>query len=364
MTRRFFGICGALTGLALLGVGCIDDPLADLDGGPAALVTSHSALQLSQGEAFPVTVTVVDGRSTPLQVAVTAASCDAAVTAAPDPAYDPVPPTSARFIVTGVGAAGSCVTFSGGGLSEQVDVVVLPTSFNGTVSATTPQGGDTVTINSTAQLKFDTALVTVTFAGGAAATIVSKTADQLRVLAPFSSPGPITIGGINVTYVTGLRATLPTTASVTQTGDNWAASGSWQTAPDISALLPAAASTSRMIVTRTTASNAAVCGEGPAGGSTGPCMMFRFDVAATTTYTFTIDWEGAALAPDVDIYHCNDSTVANLGTACFITGASGATAAKPQTTNADAYAPGTYWFVVEIYDGTGPRNAYVSIARP
>ena len=37
MTRRFFGFLGALTGLALVSGSCVDDPLADLDGSPAAI---------------------------------------------------------------------------------------------------------------------------------------------------------------------------------------------------------------------------------------------------------------------------------------------------------------------------------------
>ncbi len=363
MTRRFFGFLGALTGIALVGGSCVEDPLADLDGNVAAILTSYSSVQLTQGATgIALTVSAVDGRSTPLAVPITAAGCDAAVTVTVDTSYHPVPATSARFIVAGASPAASCVNVSAGGLSKSVTAVVLPTSFNGTVSSATPQGGDTVTINSTATLKFDTALVTVTFAGGAAATILSKTADQLRVLVPFSDPGPITIGGVNVTYVTGLRVALPTSAAVTQTGNRWAAASSWQTAPDISALIPAAAGTNRMIVTRGTP-NVAVCPELDFG-SAGPCMMFRFDLAAAATLNFNTDWEGTAADPDVDIYLCADTVVANLANDCFVDGGSGATGAKPQTTGNDAYPAGTYWLVLEVYAGTGPRNAYVNLVRP
>ena len=363
MTRRFFGYTAALAGLAMVNGSCVDDPLADLDSSPAAILTSHSSLQLTQGAAgFAVTATVVDGRSAPLAVPVTATGCDAAVSAAVDPTYNPVPATSARFLVTGVSPAGSCLNLSGGGLTKTVPTVVLPTSFNGTVSGTTPQGGDSLTINSTTQLKFDTALVGITFAGGAAATILSKTADQVRVLVPFSNAGPISVSGVNVTYVPGLRVTLPTSTSVTQTGNRWAAASSWQTAPDISGLIPAAAGTSRMIVTRGTP-NVAVCPEEPFASS-GPCMMFQFTLGAATTLAFNTDWEGTAADPDVDIYVCADTVVANLANDCFVDGGSGATGAKPQTTGNDAYAAGTYWLVLEVYAGTGPRNAYVNIVRP
>lgn len=362
MTRRFSGFLGALAAVALVSGSCIEDPLSGLDASPAAILTNFSAVQLTQGAAgLAITARVVDGRSTPLALDITAAGCDAAVSAVRDTSFHPVPATQARFLVSGVSPAASCLNVNAGGLTKQIPAIVLPTSFNGTLSSATPQGGDTLTISSTASLKFDTAIVSVTFGGAAAATIVSKTVDQVRVLVPFSNPGPLTIGGVNVTYVPGLRASLPTQSSVTQTGNKWAAASNWQTAPDISGLLPAAASSRRMIVTQGTP-NVAVCPE-ESFASAGPCMMFKFTVAATTTLNFTADWEGTAAAPDVDVYVCADTVVANLANDCFVDGGSGATGAKPQTTGNDAYAAGTYWFVVEVYDGT-LRNSYITISRP
>jgi hypothetical protein len=254
------------------------------------------------------------------------------------------------------------VNLTGGGVTRAVDVIVLPVSIGSAISSVTPQASTTITIASTATLKFDTALVSVTFGGGAPAPIVSKTRDLLTVVVPFSDPGVLTIGGVDVTYVTGLRTTLPTSTSVTQTGYPWTGSSSWQTAPDISSLIPAATGSSRLVVTRGTP-NVAVCPE-LSFGSAGPCMMFRYTLAATTTLNFTTDWEGTAADPDVDIYVCADSVVANLANDCFVDGGSGATGAKPQTTGDDAYAAGTYWLVLEVYDGNGPRNAYVTIRRP
>jgi hypothetical protein len=248
-------------------------------------------------------------------------------------------------------------------LTKAVDVIVLPVAFGGAISNASPAASSTITIASTATLKFDTSIVAVTFGGAAPGLIAAKTPDLLTVVVPFSSAGPLTIDGVDITYVTDLRATLPTTTSVTQTGGNpWAAASDWQTAPDISGLLPAAGAASHFIVTRGTP-NVAVCPE-LSFLSAGPCMMFKFTVAATTTLNFTVDWEGAALAPDVDVYVCADTVVANLANDCFVDGGSGATGAKPQTTGNDAYAAGTYWLVVEVYDGSGPRNAYVTIRRP
>ncbi len=364
MNRPLFGALGVAAVLTLTVGSCKSDPFSNLDGGPAALVIDFSYLQMPIGSTAEVTASVVDGRATPLAVPITFTPCTTDLTTAIDTSYHPVPATSARAIVTAVTANPSCVEVRGGGLVDTVGVAVLPQTFGGALSSTSPQGGDTLTISSTTVLKFDTSAVTVTFGGGVGGVILSKTRDQLKVLVPFSNAGPLSITGIDVTYVSGLVVTLPTAATVTQTGNRWSGSVSWQTAPDISALLPSAASSSRMIVTRG-ADNAAVCPEVALGfGSTGPCMMFKYTVAATTTLNFTTDWEGTALAPDVDIYVCSDSTVANFGTACFVDGGSGATGSEPQTTGNDPYAAGTYWFVIEIYDGTGPRNAFVTISRP
>jgi hypothetical protein len=81
MTRRFFGFLGALAGVALVSGSCVEDPLSNLDGTPAAVITDYSSLQFTQGVGqTAVTASVVDGRSTPLALPVTAAACDAAVT--------------------------------------------------------------------------------------------------------------------------------------------------------------------------------------------------------------------------------------------------------------------------------------------
>ena len=361
MTRRFFGMCGVLTSLALVSGSCVEDPLADLDGTPEALIVSHTAMQINQGADIIFSATVVDGRSTPLQIPVSITPCSANIAVTPA-TPEPVPPTHTRSVVRGVQPAATCFDVAGGGFSQNVPVVVLPTVFGGALSSTTPRGGDTITIASTTQLKFDTTLVGVTFGGTGAVTgiMLSRSRDLLRVIVPFSPPGAITIAGVDVTYVPGLRVTLPT-PTVTQTGNEWAAASSWQTAPDITSLIPAAPGSSRMIVTGG-AGNVAVCPEEPFA-SAGPCMMFKYTLAAPTTLNFLADWEGAAGDPDVDIYVCADTVVANLVNTCFVDGGSGATGVKPQTTGNDAYPAGTYWFVVEVYFGS-LRNSYITITRP
>jgi hypothetical protein len=263
----------------------------------------------------------------------------------------------------------------GGGLTGTVTVNVVPVVFGGVLSSTTPRGGDTLKIFATPVLKFDPDSVTVTFGGDEPGTIVFVNAESIKVLTPFSSAAAVRIKGVVTTFIPGLHLTLPTAASVTQTGDRWAGAGSWQTAPDITASLPAAGQSVKLL-SGSVPNNKAICPEFVLGfGSGGPCTMFKFTLAAATTLNFTTDWEGkpdssvtppipAAANPDVDIYACADSTLANFGTACFEDGGLGATALKPQATGNHTYGAGTHYFVIENYDRGPSKNHYTTISRP
>ena len=357
MTRRFFGFCGVLTSLALVSGSCVEDPLADLDGTPEALIVSHNAMRINQGSGMLFTATVVDGRSTPLPIPVSVTPCSANISVAPaDPA--PVPPTQTQTVVTGVQLASTCFDVAGAGFTAHVPVVVVPTAFAGALSSTTPLGGDTMTIASTAVLKFDTNLVAVTFGGGAAGIMLAKTPDLLTVLVPFSPDGPLTIAGIDVTYVPGLRDTLPTSVPVAQTGDQWPGDQAYATAPIIP--IPAAGTSYRMITAFGAANgpNCAEFGPAPPNGSTGPCVIYRFDVTAPTALRFSTDWNSTA---DVDIYSCDATGLPG----CFESGGSGATGtAKPENLAAFTYPAGTHYFVVELWSGAPPTNLYLTVTRP
>ena len=365
-------LAGLVTGA---GLGCKSDPTTAGVGTPNAVLLNLKNLTLTPGDSAQITAEVVDERLTPLDQAITFSTCDASVAEVhPDPTFVPRPPTSARAVVVGNGLNATCVLASSTGAKPDTTVVVvLPTTFVGTVSSATPAGGDTLTINSTATLKFSPAATTVTFGGGEAGTIVSATADVLKVIVPFSDGKPLSISSVNVTYVPGLSVTLDTPNKVTQTGDFWLAAGNWQTAPDISGILPASGSTSQMIVHMSSA-NSAVCPEVVTDGSVGPCVMFKFTLADTATFNFSTDWEGAATDPDVDIYVCSDTTVANFAAKCFESGTAGATGAKPQAIGNFKYPAGNHWFVIENFcagdptektcPGSPARNHFVTILRP
>jgi hypothetical protein len=342
---------------------CKGDPTADLRGGPAQLSLNPNLMFIDQGTSKGLEVVVRDAQLNPVAATVTATSSDPAVlTVAPDSSVPSADNARYNFSITAVGPGQARVLVSSGGISDSTSVTVLPTSFNGTFSSTTPLAGDTVTIASTALLKFNVATVTVRGPAGSIATLLSKTQDTLRVLAP-AGTGRWTISGIRPTYV-DLEGTLPTVI-ITPSGNQWAASNSWQTAPNITALIPAVGATSQMIVPPVSPNNSAKCPEVVLGfGSSGPCMMFRFDLADTMTVRFRTDWDGT-VATDIDVYICADTVVsaAAFNANCFEDGGGGATGAKPQTTTSAQFPAGPHWVVIELFAGT-TANSYVTILRP
>jgi hypothetical protein len=349
MNRRLFGAFGATAVLTLTLGACKSDPFSDLDQTPAALVKDYTYLQINQGTGIAVTASVVDGRATPLPIPVTFSACNAVVSVAADTSYHPVPATSSRSIVTGVSTNPSCVVVQGAGFTDTIDVNVLPPAFAGTISSLTPIGGDTLTIASTTQFRFSPADVAVTFGGGAAATILSATADTITLLVPFGPPGRLTIAGIAVTYAPGLVITRPSVQTVTQTGTLWPGIEAMATAPTIP--LPAAGDSLVLATTVPLADNAAECGEG-----IGPCAYYKFTVAATTTLHIVVDWDNTA---DIDIYACSD---ADPGT-CFEEGGGGAGASKPEEFEFD-FPAGTHYLGIEKFEGATPRNVKITIFQP
>jgi len=367
MKPRISGLLGVLAALASAATACKKDPTADGVGTATAVIADFSAFTLSVGDSATFTARVVDERLTPLSDPITFSSCDnTAATVNADPSYTPVPPTSARAVIHAVGPNAVCILASSGSAKpDTVHLIVLPVAFSGALSTTTPVGGSTMVIHSTAQLKFIPGSVTVTFGGGHAGAILGATADTVAVVVPFSDPGKVSIAGITLTYVANSNVTLNTSSTVTQTGDIWAnADSSYATAPTLT--LPAAAGqNTKFIVTPLAINNVGHCAE---GGETGPCMIFKFVVAAPTALSFSTNWEGAALAPDIDIYVCPSpqAAPADLATCggAAVGGFGGATGAKPQVIGTTTFAAGTYFLVVEDYDNsTATKNITTTVTH-
>lgn len=334
MTRRFFGLCGVLTSLALVNGGCVEDPLADLDGTPESVIMDHSLLVLGLGEQATVTARVVDGRFTALEVPISYTACDADIIVSRDNAYDPVPPTSVRFVVEALTSGASCVVVSGGGVTDTLNVGVLPTSFAGAVSSTNVAPWDTITVGATAELQFDTATAEIDFGDGNLGIVINRSATQMRVVVPpttAAQPAALTVRDVNVTYVPGLRVDLPTSAIVTNQspyGDPLAPGGATITIP----------------------------GTFYDGFPVGVIdRFFTFTLAAPTTFTVNLEWDSAA---DVDVLFCTG------GCASVIPPFGGATGANPEQVTA-SFAAGTYHILINNFTPDEPAPLFkITVTTP
>jgi len=362
MKRRLFGAFGVLAIAAAVSVGgCKSDPLSDSDGIPAQLVTDFTHLQIGVGQTASVTASVLDARATALPIPVTFTACSAVVLAATDTSYHPIPATSSRAVITAQTPAPTCVVAAAAGFQDTITVSAVPLTFTGALSSTTPQGGDTLVIASTPQLKFDTATVAVTFGAGVVVpgTIIAKSTDTIRVLVPFSTAAPITIAGVLVTsYTPPLAVTLPSSVTVTQTGDQWGTGDtSYATAPTIP--IPPAGASFKMLTNFGPANgpNCAEFGPPSPNNSIGPCVIYKFTLAAPTALTFSTAWPTTG---DMDTYVCDASGLAG----CFESGGSGAGSNNPEVISTATYAAGTHYFVIEQFRGPQPNNMVVTITAP
>lgn len=353
MIRRIRGMVAVVAALGIAAA-CAEDPLSDLDGGPASIAATFSTITLTLGDTGTLTASVLDGRSTPLTIPVTFTACTPATTVTLDPSYAPVPVTSSQALVIATQEAPACVELTGGGLTDTVNVVIPPSTFPGAISNLTPASGSEISIASTAFLKFVPAAVAVSF-GGTLGTVTSATTDTIKVLVPFAGAGPLTVSGINVTWVPGLTVALPTVSSVTPTGDFWAGDTNFTTAPVIP--IPATAGGQQFMITNLPAvSNNTHCAEVVLGfGSAGPCTIYQFTLAAPTNLTISTGWNSAG---DLDIYSCPSQTIATCGQEGF----GGAGSANPESFTF-TFPAGTHYFVVERYAGATPTNIRVTITR-
>ena len=333
MTKRFFGLFGALTGLAMVSASCIDDPLADLDGAPAAVVMDYELLVQAIGEADTVIARVVDGRFTDLEVPTTYTACDGDIAVSTNASHNPVPPVSVSFVVQALTPGASCVVVSGGGVTDTLDVGVLPVAFGGAVSSTNVAPWDTITVSATTELQFIPDTTEIDFGGGNFGIVIDRSATSMRVVVPpttAAQPAPLIVRGVNVTYVPGLRVDLQTAAIVTNEspyGDPLAPGGATITLPDT------------------------IYDGFPVGVVD---RYFTFTLAAPTTFTVVLEWDSGA---DVDLLFCNAACSA------FVGNFDGATGANPEVSTV-TLAAGTYNIYINNFTPDDPAPLFKFRATP
>jgi len=338
MNRRLFGTCGVLAITALSVGSCKSDPLSDLDGTPARVVVDFSYLQMPLGDTSTITAQVLDGRTTPLEVPITFTACSPAVSVSIDTSYHPVPVTSARAKVVASSAAPSCVVVEGGGIQDTVTVAVLPTTFNGTLSATTLNVGDTLKLFGNAQLGFDVDSADVDFGEGVHGELQHRVGDTLIIQVPapdVTQPAAATVEHVVVKYVPGLITNLLTVPLTISSAFAHASGG------------PAA------FVVPADGDSVEFFDGFPSDGTD---YWYPFTIASQDTLVFTLSWNTDA---DLDMASCN-----GVFTGC--TGGFGAaTGANPETFTV-VYPPGNYNLLIEQFDpGTSGAHIFkVKVKNP
>jgi hypothetical protein len=345
MNRRLFGTFGVIAALVASTVtGCKKDPLSDLDGNAAAVVTDFTSIQLAPGTSDTITARIVDGRFTPLAVPITFTACTSDLTVAPDPSYNPVPATSARVIITAVTANASCVVVSGGGISDSIAVAILPATFNGTASTATPLVGQPFSLYASTLLGFNPASANINFGGGVRGEIIRRVGDTLTVRVPqpdAAQPAPLTVENVAVKYVPGLTVTLPTATQFTVTNPF----GAHTSGGPNGITIPADA-------------DSLVFYDGFQSGANGTSVFidyfYPFTIASTDTITFEVSWNSAA---DLDFAICNGVFSGCTG------GFGGATGANPERITV-IFAPGNYNLFIESFDDhAAPAHLFKVVVR-
>ncbi len=347
MNRVISGLFAGAAAIAITVTACKEDPTASQSAGATGILTNASTLVVAEGDSSTLRASVINSQGFPLEIPVTFAPCDAKINIFQDPKFDPPVSNAFQIYVKGLTIGASCVTVSGGGFTETVDALVAPIIFPGAISNLTPAGGSTITIASTALLKFASGPA-VSFGGSVAGDVVSATADLITVVVPFSSRGPLKIQDIAPSYITTNTYALNTVDTVEQTGDSWVGDSSASTAPTIP--LPTSVGSSLPMITNLfERDNAAVC---PDATFQGPCMFYKFSLAAPAKLAFILDWDGApADLTDLDIFACS---AAQIGTSACATspesGTSGKRAANPNATPAVLPRPEGFSFTFPAGD--------------
>jgi hypothetical protein len=238
----------AISGLVILAIGvgswaCKGDPQGSLNRGDAVkILAAPTALFIDQGETELILVEVLDEQGNQLGITDFAmTSNNPGVTVVEDTTFNlvydaqgnatrPSPWTRARFEVTGVNTVGTTVTASGGGLTLDIPVRVVPVNILApTISNANPVLGEEVTITFPSGVVADPATTTVSFPSSP--TPVNVVVDPAGTSITFL-PGPntaeaATISNLSMTYASSvppfsLDTEVPiTTPAITEVPVTW-----------------------------------------------------------------------------------------------------------------------------------------------
>jgi len=207
--------------LALGATACFKDPTNPLANGPSRITLSLSSAFIPAGDSVSVTAEIKDDAGNTFSAG--DAGWESSVPGVASVRRDEVVvPGNAftRAFILAITPGQTIVRITASGITDSVQVVVLPRNFAGAVTA--PAGsmmGDTITIAATSVLGF-TASTAVTI-GGKVAWIISQTATQLKVMAsepaaggsavvlgPLKLLGTVDVASLTATTSLGVAATI------------------------------------------------------------------------------------------------------------------------------------------------------------
>lgn len=323
--------------LALVGA-CNSEP-SDLEGGvPDRIVVDPQTVFLNQGASQALLIRVEDDQGSSLNEPITISNISAGISVEPDSGFRPVYnadgdlvfneySTELRVFVTGEGLTAGSFTVSGGGISEDVSVTVLPNTIDVTFSDAAPDIGELVTATAPAGITFNPN-TTIEFAAGEPANIVSITDTEIQFYVAPGSSGEITFTDVTPSYAPGLSLSFPASSEIEHTNVTLVSSEDPNTAPTVASGL--AVDETVVVYDLAYAVD----------------QFYHIEITeANTVIDIEFDWAGGA---DVDFWLC-DAACSNPGNPG---GFGAATGAHPEHLVVTFPTPGIYTLQANLYSGS------------
>ncbi len=327
MRRYFFGALGGAV-VAVLAAGCVEDPTGTLLTDPDRVVTSATSVSMFVGDSVLVTARTLDEQGNPMAALPTLASADEAVATVRDTTVPPLPQSA--YYIRGIGAGQTTVTASAGGVSQDIRVIVIPTSFGGSVTVSSGARIDTVVIAASSNVTFDASGSTTVEINGTPADIISLTADEIKVSG--SSAGGAT--GATVTlfdlvFLGGIPLDeLDAATTVDLAADRDEPTNDSFSTPTAMAM----GSTQLGTVDANDVDD-----------------WFQVTLAADGTITFDLEFVGDGGHPDIDLI-VYDASLSLVGFAASL--------ANPESFQSGTLTAGDYLIWVNLWDGAGAPEPY------
>jgi hypothetical protein len=338
MKHSRFGLVVLLSCGGLLA--CNGDPTASIrDDNPPEIISDPSVLFLTQGESKTITVQLVDAQGNQLPADFEATPGGSQVTVTQDTTFLKTTNgsnlnTKERFVVASGDAGQTTITVTGGGATKDVPVSVIPTGVAATFSNAAPAVNEAVTITLPANYKFGPNTTVTSDLGDAFISSFAADSTSITAVLPPGSTGPLTLNGVNASFLPGLDLSLPTADVVTAVGTPVGGDTPAAAAPVPTPALDA----STTFFDAGGFTGADVTGDGGVGA-----QYYSFTVTEAGDYHFVTDWAGAA---DLDALVCTNPA------GCVTFAGTGTTQPEDGTLT---LAPGSYTIVIVLFAGAAPN---------